>query len=97
MRRLRAPLLFAFCITFTLLGTSTTAGAARGYQNPQGQQQEGKFTGAMKQIGRGTRTAAVWTVKGPYLAVKYVVTEIFRPFVPIRNKLIDIFGVEVRE
>ncbi len=85
-----------FYVAFALLGTPQAAGAAKGYQNPEAQQQ-GKFTGAMKEMTDGVTTAGVWTVKAPYLVGKYVVTEIFRPFVPIRDKLIDMFGVEVRE
>lgn len=66
-----------------------------GYVSNNQNQDQNKLSGAMKQISNGVSTAAVWTVKAPYQVGKYLVTEIFRPFVPIRNKLVDWFGVEV--
>ena len=74
-----------------LMGTN-----AHAYQNAAGQNQN-VFMEATRQTWRGAGKAITWTVKVPYLAGKYILTELCRPFVPIRNKLVDMFGVEVQE
>jgi len=100
MRSFRIFLVFVPMFILVISQAPPVQGA-RGYRNvgyiQQNQEPQNKFTGAMSAMADGAKTAGVWTVRGPYLVGKYVVTEIFRPFVPIRDKLIDTFGVRVEE
>ena len=100
MKRFKISFVLALWATFAFWAMSVTTYAYGAYQNigyvtSAQQQHQNKFIAVTKQLSKATGTAAVWTVKAPYKVGKYFLTEMFRPFVPIRNKLIDMFGVEV--
>lgn len=93
MKQFKVIPVFMFCLAVVFLNPS----AYGSRQNTAQPQHQNVFSKTVGNVSKGIGTGAVWTIKAPYKVGKYILTEMFRPFVPIRNKMIDMFGVEVQE
>jgi hypothetical protein len=81
-------LFFSAIITMALMFSQPTAGfAGSGALND--------LTHGTVSLGKGIGKSIIWTGKGIYKVVEFVITEALRPIAPLTQKMTQVFGVPV--